>query len=446
MFNRNLIIAAILSCITCNLAQAAVSSEEAAQLKSTLTPLGAEKAGNKDGTIPVWEGAYSKPIPSMGAGRYGDPFSSEKPVLQITAQNAGQYAPKLSEGTQALLKKYPSFHIEVFPTHRTAGAPQWVYDNTFKAATSAKLTNNGLSFEGAWGGVPFPIPKNGNEVMWNHLVRPNPPALDFNYRNFVGSSDGKLTMASKGEFREMSAYYQKDGNAGKYDNIFLFTRFNTTAPSFKAGEAVVAHDSLDVSKEPQAWQYLVGQRRVRRTPTIGYDTPDFVASGANYFDEVYGFLGRLDRYNWKLVGKQEMYIPYNNNRFFAGGEEKTFVPFHANPDAVRWELHRVWVVEATLASGKRHVVPKRRYYIDEDSWAVMMMDGYDAEGKLWRTSQTMNMLVPDANGMFVTHTGVVYNLQASTMSVIQYLDTLKEVPARPVSYWSADALSSDSAR
>ena len=128
------------------------------------------------------------------------------------------------------------------------------------------------------------------------------------------------------------------------------------------------------------------------------------------------------------------------------GEEKAFVPYHTNPDAIRWELHRVWVVEATLASGKRHVVPKRRYYIDEDSWAVVLMDGFDAEGKLWRTSYTLNEMVPDSNGVFADHTGVVYNLQASTMSAIQYLDTLKVVPARPLSYWSADALSSDSAR
>lgn len=426
-------------------AQAAVSAEEASHLKTTLTPLGAERAANKEGTIPAWEGAYTKPIPGSTAGKYPDPFASEKPSAQITGQNAAQYAGKLSDGSLALLKKYPTFRIDVYATHRTTGAPQWIYDNTFKAATNAKLIDNGLSFDGAWGGVPFPIPKSGNEVMWNHLVRPHPAAYDINYRNFVGSSDGKRSMASKGELHELSSYYQKDGSAEKFNKVFAFTRFDTTAPSFKAGEAVVVHDTLDMNKEPQAWQYLVGQRRVRRTPTIGYDTPDFVASGANYFDEVYGFLGRLDRYNWKLVGKKEMLIPYNNNKFFVAGDEQAFVPSHANPDKVRWELHRVWVVEATLAPGKRHVVPKRRYYIDEDSWAVMMMDGYDSEGKLWRTSQTMNMIVPDA-GMHATNTGVVYNLQASTMSVIQYLDAFKVVAPRPVNHWSADALSTDSSR
>lgn len=446
MFKRTMTGVAVAAMVAlCTTAIAAVTADEASALKATLTPLGAEKAGSKDGSIPAWEGAYTKTIPGTANGKYPDPFAAEKPTAQITAKNAADFAGKLSEGTLALLKKFPTYRIDVYPSHRTAGAPQWVYDNTFKAATNAKLTDNGLSFEGAWGGVPFPIPKNGNEVMWNHLVHPHPGSYDINYRNVVGSSDGKVTMASKGELHELSAYYQKDGSAEKFSKVFAFTRFNTTAPVFKAGEAVVAHDTLDMSKEPQAWQYLVGQRRVRRTPTIGYDTPDFVASGANYFDEVYGFMGRLDRYNWKLVGKQEMLIPYNNNKFFAAGDEHAFVLSHTNPDSVRWEMHRVWVVEATLAPGKRHVVPKRRYYIDEDSWAVMMMDGYDSEGKLWRTSQVMNLIVPDA-GMHATNTGVVYNLEASTMSVIQYLDAYKVVAPRPVNYWSADALSSDSSR
>lgn len=424
---------------------AAVTAEEAAQLKGRLTPLGAEKAGNKDGSIPAWEGAYTKPIPGVAQGKFADPFAGEKPVAQINGANLDQHAGKLSEGTVAMLKKYPSFRVDVYPAHRTAGAPQWVYDNTFKAATTAKLTADGLSFDGAWGAIPFPIPKSGKEVIWNHLVSPRPVAYDIDFRNFVGSSDGKRTMAAKGELHVFHGYWQKDGSADKFKQVYRHVRFNTTAPAFKAGEAVVVHDSLDVTKEPPAWQYLVGQRRVRRAPTIGYDTPDFVASGANYFDEVYGFMGRLDRYDWKLIGKQEMYVPYNNNRFFAAGDEKAFVAHHTNPDAVRWELHRVWVVEATLAPGKRHAVPKRRYYIDEDSWAVLLMDGYDAEGKLWRTSHTMNLVLPEAS-VHALNATVVYNLQADTMSAIQYLDGFKVVAPRPVSFWSAEALSEDSAR
>lgn len=426
-------------------AMAAVSVQEAAQLKTTLTPLGAERAANKDGTIPEWTGAYVKALPGATPGQHPDPFSSEKPRLTITVKNMAQFSDKLSEGTMAMLKKYADYRVDVYPTHRTAGAPQGVYDKTFSAATQAKLTPDGQTFEGAWGGVPFPIPKNGNEVVWNHLVHPRPASVDLDFQVFVGSPDGKRALATKGEMHEQSAYYQPGATPEATSKVYQYYRFNTTAPVFKAGEAVLVHESLDMSTEPQAWQYLVGQRRVRRAPTVSYDTPDFMAAGANYFDEVYGLRSRLDRYNWKLVGKQELYVPYNTNSFFQVGEGKAFVPFHTNPDHVRWEQHRVWVVEATLAEGKRHAVPKRRFYIDEDSWAVLLADGYDAEGKLWRTTQVFNMTVPEAEMMSSTFTAI-YNLQANTMSAVQYIDSLKVVPARKIRFFSSEALGQDSAR
>lgn len=423
-------------------AWAAVSAEEAGQLKTTLTPLGAEKAGNKEGTIPAWTGE-AVAVPGASGGKYPDPFPNEKPSFQITAQNMGQYASKLTEGTQAMLKKYPSFHIDVYPTHRTYSAPQWVYDNTFHAATTAKLTDNGLSFEGAWAAIPFPIPKNGNEVMMNQLRRLRTPSLEIMSRNFVGSSDGKKSLAAQTLLNYQYLYWLKDS---KPASEYMRLRVDTVAPNFKVGEAVMTYDDVNVKEDPQSWQYLVGQRRVRRAPTIAYDTPDFIASGANYFDEVNGYFGRLDRYEWKLVGKQEMYVPYNDNKFFAEGEDKAFVPYHINPDVLRWELHRVWVVDATLAQGKRHAVPKRRLYIDEDSWSVLAMDGYDAEGKLWRVSYVMPMLISNSTVSLDTSATIVYNLQASTFSVIQYTGTLNQIPPRPLTYYTADALANSSLR
>lgn len=445
MFKKILISAAVACCFSPVLVTAAVTAQEAAQLKSTLTPLGAEKAGNKDGTIPAWTGGYVTPLAGAADGKHPDPFAAEKPRLSISAQNVAQHADKLSEGTVAMLKKYPDYRVDVYPTHRTAGAPQWVYDKTFAAATKAKLTPDGLTFDGAWGGVPFPIPKSGNEVMWNHLVHPHPANVDLGFQVFVGSSDGKRSLATKGEMHEQSNFYQPNGSSEATNKVYQFYRFNTTAPTFKAGEAVLVHESLDVSSDPQAWQYLVGQRRVRRAPTVSYDTPDFMAAGANYFDEVYGLRSRLDRYNWKLIGKQELYVPYNTNKFFQVGEEKAFVPFHTNADNVRWEQHRVWVVEAKLADGKRHAVPMRRFYIDEDNWAVLMADGFDAEGKLWRTSQVFNTIVPEAEMLSTTFT-VIYNLQANTMSAVQYIDSLKVVAPRKLDFFSSDALSQGSAR
>ena len=426
---------------------AGVTPEEAAKLKTTLTPLGAERAANKDGSIPAWDGGLTKSAGKTSTGMPNDPFPEEKPLFRITPQNAAQYADKLSEGTAALLKKYPSFGVEVFKTHRTAAAPNFVYENTMKNATRGKLTHEGLSVEGVYGGIPFPIPKNGQEVIWNHILHPRPMGTEIGFKNVVGSADGRYALASRADNNQQFPYYFKDGSVEKWSGDYILARLLNTDPPFKAGEALVVRDNVNPDNARQAWQYLVGQRRVRRAPTVGYDTPDFVASGANYFDEVVGFWGHPDRYEWKLVGKKEMYIPYNENRFFASNVSEAFVPYHANPDKVRWELHRVWVVDATLASGKRHAVPKRRFYFDEDTWAVSMIDGYDAEGKLWRASLVLPFAYPEYP-VSVFDSTLVYNLQANTFSCIQCFigEYWRAVAPKSDSYWTGDSLGSSGTR
>lgn len=432
-----------------NLLHAAVSADEAAALKSALTPLGGELAGNKDGKIPAWTGGLTKPVPGA---RMGDIpinlFPDEKPVAQITAKNMASFAGKLSEGTQALLKKFPdTFRVDVYPTHRTASAPQYVYENTFKNATRCKTKDGGNSVEGCFGGVPFPIPKDGAEAIWNFHLRPEAESIELGFKNLVGTADGTRTLATRNDEAFQYPYYYKDGSPEKWSGEYFIQRFSTTAPPFKAGESLVIRDSIDAKNPRQAWQYLVGQRRVRRAPTVAYDTPDFVASGANYFDEVQGFLGAVDRYQWKLVGKQEMYIPYNNNALVTAKVDDAFSKHHFNPDKMRWELHRVWVVEATVAPGKRHAVPKRRFYFDEDSWILVLMDGYDAEGKLWRTSQTLPFVVPSLPGVLIKPV-IVFNLQATTFSVVQALNEeyYRIVKRKPDSYFTGDAVADEASR
>lgn len=430
-------------------AVAAVSADEAAQLKSALTPLGGERAGNKDGSIPAWNGTVTK---AAGA-RVGDIpvslFPGEKPVVQISAANMAQYADKLSEGTAALLEKYPeSFRVNVFPTHRTAVAPQHVYDATARNATACRTVEAGLSVEGCFGGVPFPIPKSGVEVIWNYILRIEPESVEFGSKNIVGTSNGARAMATRTDNFFQHPYYYKDGSAQDWSGEYFLQRFNTTAPPFKAGESLVLRDSINAKVPRQAWQYLVGQRRVRRAPTVAYDTPDFVSSGANYFDEVMGFMGHPDRFEWKLVGKREMYIPYNNNELVTAKEAEAFDRFHLNADKLRWELHRVWEVEASVVSGKRHAVPKRRYYFDEDTWLLTLVDGYDSEGKLWRTSVVPNFFVPAVPAVLAKPV-TIYNLQAGTMSTVQGLfqdETYRVVARKNESFFTGDAAAADADR
>lgn len=403
MMNNKTVTCAVLTtlALVCTqIAWAGVSTEEAAKLKSDLTPLGAEKAGNKDGSIPAWDGGYTKVPAGYKSGQSRpDPYANDKPLYSITAKNLAQYADKLSDGQQALLKKYPTYRIDVYPTRRSAAAPQFVYDNTFKNATRAKSSTDGNTIEGAYGGIPFPIPKTGAEVMWNHQLRWQGDSVLYPFSSYV-VSNGKPVLASTTRNEQSFPFYFKDGSLDSFKGDYWHLYQVTTAPSYKAGETILVRDPVDyVGKGRQAWQYLVGQRRVRKAPNIAYDTPNSVNSGVDFFDEVSLFIGAPDKYDWKLVGKREMIVPYNMNGFAKQKIDDVLLPNHLNPDHMRWELHRVWVVEANLAAGKRHVIPKKKFYIDEDSWSALQYDGWDAQGQLWHTGSALPITASEMPAM-----------------------------------------------
>ena len=449
--NCNQVLAAMLAALlTVPVARAAVSTEEAAKLKGSLTPMGAEKAGNKDGTIPAWDGGATK---APAGYKSGDPrpemFPGEKPVMSISAKNMDAQADKLTDGVKALMKKYPSYRIDVYPTHRTAAAPQWVYDNTFKNATRAKLVDGGHGVEGAYGGVPFPIPKDGYEVMMNHRLAWQGYSILSNSSAWVVTSDGKRSLASAGLQRILRPYYDEKGNAESFKGLYQYGKFYATDPGSKAGESIMEHAPLNAETPRGLWQYLVGQRRVRKGPSVAYDTPDAVTSGIGLVDEAFLLFGPMDKHEWKLAGKKEIYVPYNGNRAAAAKIPELLQPNHLNPDLMRWELHRVWVVDAALAPGKRHVVPKRRYYIDEDSWRILLIDGWDANGELVRTHYTLTLLAPDIPALLgITHwggydlrTGGYYINLATNDMPIQY----KPTPLSPADF-SPEGLATEGTR
>lgn len=375
-------------------ALAAVSAEEAEKLKSELTPFGAEKAGNKNGSIPAWSGGYTTPIPGFkNGGRRGDPFASEKPLYAISAKDMEQYADKLSDGVKAMLKKYPeSYRVDVYKSHRTAAAPQWVYENIYKNATRAKL--NGIVLEGAYGGAPFPIPKNGTEAMWNHVQRWRGEAWHVDVRGVQTTANGNHvpTVLASADFE--NPYYFKNGSADKYNGDYLHARLLNYGPPIRAGEAITGRENVNPDKT-QVWVYFTGQRRVRKLPNGCCDTPTPASAGVSMFDQTDVFGGTLERFDWKIVGKKEMIIPYNNNRLFQRKSSDVLLPHHVNPDDMRWELHRVWVIEATVKAGKRHQSPKRRYYLDEDTWIAVLADHWDAKGQLWQMGFSNPIVMPD---------------------------------------------------
>lgn len=100
----------------------AVSPELAAQLDLQLTPMGAERAGNADGSIPSWDGGFKT---SSMDRTLADPYSTEQMLQRIDSSNMAPFAKWLSPGTQAMLHQYPqSFYLQLYPTHRSAAYPE----------------------------------------------------------------------------------------------------------------------------------------------------------------------------------------------------------------------------------------------------------------------------------------------------------------------------------
>lgn len=390
---------------------AAVPASEADTLKTTLTPLGAERAGNADGSIPAWNGGLTQADPAYkDGGKRSDPYAAEKPLFTITAQNAAKYADKLSAGTLAMLKKYPdSYHLDVYATHRTAAAPQAVYDATYKNALNGTLVDGaaGPMPQGAQGGIPFPIPKNGAEAIWNHLLRWRGASWHADFTQYLTTADGKHVLTNDSKADLQMPWYLPDG--GQKDGVFWTIRMTNDGPPLRAGEAITGRENLNANNAG-VWTYLPGQRRVRRLPNACCDTPTPATAGVMSFDELYVFNGRIDGFDWKLVGKKELYIPYNSNKVFTVNNATDLLgDHHLNPADIRWELHRVWVVEATLKAGKRHVMPRSTYYLDEDTWAAVLGERYDAQNQLAKALWTTPVVLPDMPGV-VTLTNGFYDL------------------------------------
>ena len=383
-----------------------VSQSEANRLGHDLTPIGAEKDGNTDGSIPPWEGGITSPPQGYEPGmHHPDPFSDDRPIYTITAQNIDQYSNLLTEGHKALLTAYPeTYKLPVYPTRRSASNPQFIYDWTKRNATTAELVENGNGIRGAIIGLPFPIPQSGLEVVWNHLTRYRGRGATRTSAQASPTRSGSYNLVHIDD--QFLFNYSAEGQTEEQlENVLIYYKQKVVAPARLAGSLLVVHETIDQVKEPRrAWTYNVGQRRVRRAPNVAYDNPGTAADGLRTSDQLDMYNGAPDRYNWKLLGKKELIIPYNSYLLHSDKVKIKDIlhPLHINQDLARYELHRCWVVEATLKEDTRHIYAKRTFYIDEDSWQIMVADQYDGRGELWRVSEGHSINYYDALTLWTT--------------------------------------------
>lgn len=391
MKKLTLISSAVALVLSCTVA-AKITPEQAARLGNDLTPMGAEKAGNADGSIPAWDGGITAAPAGYSAGMHHiDPFADDKVLFTIDKSNLDQYQSLLSPGQVKLFDIYPdTYKMNVYQTRRTASYPQYVYDATKNIATKAELIEGGNGIVNAAIGIPFPIPANGLEAVWNHLLRFRGVAASRNGGQAAPTSNGAYTIIGFDE-QIMFKYSEPNATAEALtaENILFRFKQGVTSPARLAGTALLVHETMDQVKTPrQAWTYNTGQRRVRRAPNVAYDAPGTASDGLRTTDDFDMFNGSPDRYNWNLVGKQELYIPYNSYKMHSNEVkyDSLLMAGHINPEYVRWEKHRVWVVEATLKDNTRHVYGKRVFYIDEDSWQIHVADLYDNRNELYRVA------------------------------------------------------------
>lgn len=456
-------------------AHAKASAADAAKLGKELTPVGAIAGPNADGTIPAWIGGKqfdadirgltpakleelrlkfedirkASPADFDNLLKYVDNFSIadypkikkqiddiiaklppdlkalaqkqreqiggggkyEAPSFIITKDNMAKYADKLTDGQKALFAKYPTYKMIVYPTLRTAFFPDPINAASIKNASTAELKGTD-EVDGAVLGFPFPIPQSGAEVMWNHKMRYRGSAVRRFNNQAIVKQDGTYKITKLIE--DVKFKYANLEESAPGTKILLYYLSNVVAPARVAGQLTLVHETSGAEGSGRnAWIFNPGLGRVNKAPDVGYDNPYIGTDGEQFNDQVDMFNGALDRYTWKLVGKKEMYIPYNSFLINAPliKYKDIIRPGHINQNLSRYELHRVWVVEATIRDGLRHQFKKRRFYVDEDSWAIAAVDAYDNRDQLWKVQEAQLISVP-----FVpTVTGIpeiIYDLQS----------------------------------
>jgi hypothetical protein len=390
------------------------TQEEAASLGDRLTPYGAERAGDATGAIPAWTGGLeSIPEGTWPKTGWADQPPGEAPILSIGPEELPAYADFLPEGQQALLRKFKDYRILVYKTHRTAAAPQSVYDAIRRNAISAGPSEAGIAHGvvGAVGGIPFPIPTSGSEIVWNHLLAYWGAAREDRLRTYVMRAGGRLELTHRYDEVVDFPYYYASAAAGSFGPYYFKRREISLGPPALAGRGYIAWEPIDSADSgARIWQSVPGQHRVRQAPALSYDTPTEDGAGILSYDDYYVFSGAPDRYDFRLLGKRAMFIPYNNNRFATLDAADIALPGHIRPEALRYELHRVWVVDATLLPGQHHLAAHRRLYFDEDTWFAVYCDAWDDEGNLWKFSHGTMFDIPELPAVILGSV-VTYDIQ-----------------------------------
>ncbi|MFE8069554.1 DUF1329 domain-containing protein [Marinobacteraceae bacterium S3BR75-40.1] len=370
---------------------AQAAERDVSRLEKDLTPVGAERAGNASGTIPEWTGGLSKPPQNWKPGTIEvDPFPYDERLFTIHSGNASLYKEHLTPGQQAMMNTYPdSYYIPVYKTRRTAAYPDWIYEKLKENAKTATLIKNGNGVRNTIATSPFPMPENGLEALWNHILRYRGKQVAFRSAFATPQRDGSFNPIMT-EYKYYFAYSEPGVQLSEIDNKIFYLKTRIISPASLSGTRNLVHETLDQIRSPRlAWRYQTGERRLRRSPNLAYQTNLPNSEGFRTVDQKDMYNGAPNQYDWTLKGKREIYVPYNSYGLHSKevSSQDIVRPGHINQALTRYELHRVWVVEAKLRVGMPHIYHRRVFYLDEDSWQILLTEEYAEDGHLWRVSE-----------------------------------------------------------
>ena len=403
-------------------------ADQVARLGKDLTPIGAEAAANKDGSIPAW-------TPAKQSGKLTGEYASnpaieaEKPIFTVTGADLAKYGDQLSEGHKYLLKTFNTYKMNVYKSQRTVAWPEFIYTSTKVNAEKCELKGTDDP-NNCQQGFPYPIPQSGAEPIWNHRIKWRGDTVRRNNDQMIVDASGKYQLAQLVE--DVKFLYANEKNPvplveGK--GLFLYYLSKIIAPPRTAGTMILVNESGGTGATGRAaWLYAPALKRIRRAPAVCCDNPYEGSDGQQFYDQVDMFNGVLERYTWKLIGKREMLVPYNNFKASRAKYDELARPNHLNADIPRYEKHRVWVVEANLKPGERHTYAKRVFYIDEDSWSILMVDCYDAQGGLFNFQE--GLATPQYNVLtHFTVPEIIYHFDSG-----RYFVTALQAQGKPNDY------------
>ena len=250
--------------------------------------------------------------------------------------------------------------------------------------------------------VPYKKPSSGEEVMWNHLKRYRGVSLkraENEEVHLTGQEVSSKVMVEENE------YHYKDAN--KYH----MSMWNITEPQSRRREVVLRHHYVvqEGVEVDGSWQYLPSTRRVRRAPQISYDyilagkepgsetddktTRKVVVKTVDSHDM---FNGPLDKYKWNILEDREIYIPVTKIYPDDGADAKY---------DLKVNLKRVLVVQGVLKEGQEHIFGKRKYYIEPDTWQIIMGEAYkkSEDDKVEIFSMAEPLFFPERSAVLTNH-------------------------------------------